>query len=127
MTLLPNAETMPLKALRNHTQKAWEDQSRYVADTSDFYRQIWNGKRPPKDLRDLPGLPLSDKSQLRISQAEHPPFGDYLAAPISQAVRLHRTSGSIGQAMNLALTDNEEKSVSTTFLPSNIPANCFIF
>ena len=37
------------------------------------------------DLRDLPELPLSDKAQLRISQADHPPFGDYMAAPRSAA------------------------------------------
>ncbi|MBE0691881.1 MAG: phenylacetate--CoA ligase family protein, partial [Aquamicrobium sp.] len=38
------------------------------------------------------------------SQAAHPPFGDYLAAPRSMANRLHRTSGTTGQAMNLALS-----------------------
>jgi phenylacetate-CoA ligase len=59
---------------------------------------------PPEDLRDLAELPLSDKAQLRISQAEHPPFGNYLAADRSAAVRLHRTSGTTGQAMNLAMS-----------------------
>ena len=104
MTLLANAETISVNDLREFRQKAWESQSRYVDDASDFFRQLWAGKQPPKDLRDLPELPLSDKSQLRISQAGHPPFGNYLAAPISQAVRLHRTSGTTGQAMNLALS-----------------------
>ena len=42
-------------------------------------------------LRDLPELPLSDKAQLRASQAAHPPFGDYLAAPRARANRLPRT------------------------------------
>jgi phenylacetate-CoA ligase len=104
MTLLPNAETISVNDLRGHRQKAWASQSRYVADTSGFFQQLWAGRQPPKDLRDLPELPLSDKSQLRISQAEHPPFGNYLAAPVSRAVRLHRTSGTTGQAMNLALS-----------------------
>jgi phenylacetate-CoA ligase len=40
---------------------------------------------------------------LRESQAAHPPFGDYLAAPEQAVSRLHRTSGTSGQAMNLAL------------------------
>ena len=104
MTLVQNAETISKNELQKHAQNAWEIQRRYVAGTSDFFRQLWGSKQPPEDLRDLPELPLSDKSQLRISQAEHPPFGNYLAAPPSEAVRLHRTSGTTGQAMNLALS-----------------------
>ncbi len=63
----------------------------------------------PKDLRDLPELPLSDKSQLRQSQADHPPFGDYLTTPRALANRLHRTSGTTGQAMNLALSARDTR------------------
>jgi phenylacetate-CoA ligase len=87
-----------------HQQTSWSKQACYVAERSAFYRELWNGKAPPADLRDMPGLPLSDKGQLRLSQAAHPPFGDYLAAPREVATRLHRTSGTTGQAMNLALT-----------------------
>ena len=104
MTLLPNAETMPLSELAKHAQASWDSQRQYVAAASDFYAQLWGGKQPPNDLRDLPELPLSDKSQLRVSQAGHPPFGNYLAAAPATAVRLHRTSGTTGQAMNLALS-----------------------
>lgn len=91
-------ELLPLR------QRAWRRQARHVAGRSDFYRSLWDGRPPPADLRDLPELPLSDKSQLRLSQAAHPPFGDYLAAPRETATRLHRTSGTTGQAMNLALS-----------------------
>ncbi|MCP3970474.1 MAG: phenylacetate--CoA ligase [Rhodobacteraceae bacterium] len=104
MTLLANADRIAPEDLKDHVQAAWGKQSRYVAANSAFYQQLWGAASPPRDLADLPGLPLCDKAQLRISQAEHPPFGDYLAAPQSQAVRLHRTSGTTGQAMNLALS-----------------------
>jgi phenylacetate-CoA ligase len=104
MTLLPDAHYMPTQDLQRHRQAAWQTQRRHVMDRSDFFRQLWAGKPPPSDLRDLPELPLSDKSQLRVSQAAAPPFGTYLAAPIADAVRLHRTSGTTGQAMNLALS-----------------------
>jgi len=133
MTLLPNAESQPVAYLRTHIQKAWEDQSRYVIEKSEFYRQLWAGKQPPKDLSALPELPLSDKSQLRISQAGHPPFGNYLAAPISQAVRLHRTSGTTGQAMNLALSARDCEITETVggraqrlagLTPDDIVAHC---
>ena len=43
----------------------------------------------------------------------HPPFGDYLAAPESTIARIHRTSGTTGTAMNLALSaeDAEETAL----------------
>lgn len=41
---------------------------------------------------------------LRASQHNHPPFGDYLAAPLEAISRVHRTSGTTGTAMNLALS-----------------------
>jgi len=102
--LVKNAEKMNSAELFPHNQKAWEKQSAYVAAKSDFYHKLWEGAVPPKNLKDLPDLPLSDKAQLRVSQANHPPFGNYLAASKREAVRLHRTSGTTGQAMNLALS-----------------------
>ena len=57
MTLLPNAETMPLSELAKHAQASWDSQRQYVAAASDFYAQLWGGKQPPEDLRDLVWLP----------------------------------------------------------------------
>lgn len=102
--MIGNAEWMTADELQPHQREAWRSQREHVAARSEFYRDLWSGKAPPQDLRDLPELPLSDKSQLRSAQAQHPPFGNYLAAPRAQAVRLHRTSGTTGQAMNLALS-----------------------
>lgn len=99
-----NAETISRADQLRLNQAAWERQRAYVAANSPFFRRLWRGAAPPRDLRDLPELPLSDKAQVRLSQAEHPPFGDYLAAPTSTAVRMHRTSGTSGQAMNLAMS-----------------------
>ncbi len=104
MTLRRDAETLPASDLLAHQQAAWRRQAAYVAERSAFYRAQWNGTAPPPDLRDLAELPLSSKAQLRISQAAHPPFGDYLASDRRQVTRLHRTSGTTGQAMNLALS-----------------------
>ncbi len=104
MALLDKAVSAPADVLAKHQRDSWPAQVAHVAQHSGFYRELWAGKAPPQDLRDLPELPLSDKAMLRISQAEHPPFGNYLAAPRDQATRLHRTSGTTGQAMNLALS-----------------------
>ena len=91
-------------ALFVHQQRLWKSQRLHVVENSAFYQQLWKDLKPPDDLRDLGLLPLSDKSQLRRSQERHPPFGDYLAAPRDTVQRLHRTSGTTGQAMNFALS-----------------------
>ncbi len=101
---LSPGETCSAAELLPAQQQAWQRQREHVGRNSDFYRNLWAGIEAPADLRDLARLPLSDKAQLRVSQAEHPPFGNYLAAPRSAAVRLHRTSGTTGQAMNLAMS-----------------------
>jgi len=103
MRTVTGAEKLSTADLAPHIEAAWQAQRAHVA-ASPFYSALWQGRTPPKDLRDLPELPLSDKSQLRQSQADHPPFGDYLATPRAMANRLHRTSGTTGQAMNLALS-----------------------
>jgi phenylacetate-CoA ligase len=104
MALLDNAVSASAANVARHQRDSWPAQAAHVAAHSDFYRQLWRGKAPPQDLRDLAELSLSDKAMLRVSQADHPPFGNYLAAPRDTAARLHRTSGTTGQAMNLALS-----------------------
>jgi phenylacetate-CoA ligase len=78
-----------------------------VAPRSRLYMELWEGRAPPEALDEFPSLPLSTKDQLRTSQAHDPPFGTYLAAPTDRATRLHRTSGTTGQAMNLALSERD--------------------
>ena len=85
-------------------QQLWEQQRLYVSENSPFYRALWQGGDIPLQLEDLPQLPLTSKAQLRESQAAEPPFGHYLAASRDSVNRLHRTSGTTGQAMNLALS-----------------------
>ena len=105
--MIEGAAFADAELLRRHRAELWSRQRVHVAERSTFYRELWQGKAPPASLHDLPELPLSDKAQLRIAQADHPPFGSYLAAPRAAAVRLHRTSGTTGQAMNLALSASD--------------------
>lgn len=104
MTLTPGSEFLSQTENATIQQRGWERQRAHVLKNSTFYQQLWDGAVPPADLRALAELPLSDKAGLRIAQAEHGPFGSYLATPRASAVRLHRTSGTTGQAMNLALS-----------------------
>ena len=101
MTDLANLEP---DALFSRQRELWGKQADYVARRSAFYQRLWQGRKPPSDLADIADLPLSSKAELRASQAAAPPFGDYLAADSDSVNRLHRTSGTTGQAMNLALS-----------------------
>ncbi|WP_321344588.1 hypothetical protein [Breoghania sp.] len=107
MTLNKDSEYLSRQEMSRLQQGAWEKQRLHVWRNSEFYSDLWGASEPPENLKDLAALPLSDKSHLRSSQAIHPPFGNYLATPRSRVVRLHRTSGTTGQAMNLALSAHD--------------------
>src|SRR6185437_6211953 len=102
--LIDRADFADLETLAAHRQSCWQRQRDYVAARSPLHRRAWQGAAPPLSLAALPELPLIDKEMLRQSQREHPPFGDYLAAPAESIARIHRTSGTTGTAMNLALS-----------------------
>ena len=97
-------EFRPLDEIAALRRERWRAQRAYVIERSPFLARLWAGRPVPERLEELPALPLCDKAMLRLSQAAHPPFGDYLAAAPERVVRLHRTSGTTGQAMNIAQT-----------------------
>lgn len=111
--LVEQADFADLADLAAHRQRLWEDQCRYVAQRSPLHLRAWGRTALPQRLSDLADLPLIDKEMLRTSQRAHPPFGDYLAADETAIARVHRTSGTTGTAMNLALSrrDAEETAV----------------
>ena len=104
MALMDEADFADPAVLARARFESWSKQRVHVAENSAFFRELWGRGTPPERLEDLPALPLCDKEMLRASQLREPPFGDYLAAPESRVTRLHRTSGTTGQAMNLALS-----------------------
>ena len=104
MRLLPRADFAPLEELAAHRQRLWSHQRDYVKERSALYRDVWTGYDVPESLDDLARLPLVDKETLRASQRECPPFGDYLASSREDVRRVHRTGGTTGEAMNLALS-----------------------
>jgi len=50
-----------------------------------------------RGLQDLDRIPTTVKAELRRSEEEHPPFGDYRGAPVSAAVRLGASTGTSGR------------------------------
>jgi phenylacetate-CoA ligase len=109
LRLLPKADFAPLDELVAHRQRLWSLQRDHVREHSDLYRDVWAGYAVPESLDDLPDLPLVDKEVLRASQREHPPFGAYLAAAPAGVRRVHRTGGTTGEAMNLALSEADAR------------------
>jgi phenylacetate-CoA ligase len=104
MGLIDGADFLDASALRAVQVENWSRQRAHVLAHSEFFRDLWRGRAVPERLEDIADLPLCDKTSLRRAQAESPPFGSYLAAPLAAVNRLHRTSGTTGQAMNLALS-----------------------
>lgn len=105
--LMERADFADLDALAAHRQHLWERQREYVFARSPLHRRVWSGGEPPLRLEAIGELPLVDKEMLRRSQQSHPPFGDYLAAEETRIARVHRTSGTTGTAMNLALSQRD--------------------
>ena len=99
-----NEDFLPALEIAKLQHRRWESQRHYVAGNSGFYQHLWDGVPVPNRLQDVSNLPLCDKEMLRESQVTYPPLGNYLAAQSSQLIRVHRTSGTTGQAMNVALT-----------------------
>src|SRR5438128_950976 len=70
-------------------------------ERAPFYRRKWSatGFEPGdvKSLADFERLPVTTKEELRVEQAEHPAYGDYLCIPPEEVVRVWGSSGTTGR------------------------------
>ena len=86
------------------------EQVAHAARHSPFYRRMLRAARvdPTKirTLDDLRRLPFTTKDELKDNQLQHPPWGDVLAVPIADVVRVHLTSATTGRP--LAFLDTAE-------------------
>ena len=101
-------ETMPLAGLRRLQWEKLQAQLAYVYDRSPFYRRKFQeaGETPGdiKSPRDMAKLPFTRKDELRRNIEEHQPFGDFVAAPRLDIVRLHTSSGTTGKPTTMLWT-----------------------
>jgi phenylacetate-CoA ligase len=108
-------ETLSPAALRQFENERLQAQLDYVWASSPFYQAKFAAagvKRPAiGDLADLPLLPFTEKDELRQNQQDHPPFGSYLAATPERLIRVHKTSGTTGRALYIALTDQDRRAM----------------
>jgi phenylacetate-CoA ligase len=79
------------------------EQVAHAARHSPFYRRKLRGARvDPAKLRsldDLRRLPFTTKDELKDNQAAYPPWGDVLAVPLADVLRVHLTSATTGRPL----------------------------
>ena len=82
----------------------------HAAARSPFYRRkLRAAKVTPGAIRtldDLRRLPFTTKDELKANQAATPPWGDLLAVPFDEVLRIHMTSATTGRP--LAFLDTAE-------------------
>jgi phenylacetate-CoA ligase len=98
----PEIQTMPPERVRALQAERLARQLDRIWDTPiPFFRRKLEsaGLRRPdlRSLDDLRAIPTTVKPELRVSEEEHPPFGDYRGAPPSAAVRLGASTGTSGR------------------------------
>lgn len=82
-------------------------QVRWAYERSAFYRRKWDasgvGPDSLQSLEDLNRFPIVTKAELRVDQAENPPFGSYLCVDRGEVARIHGTSGTTGKPTAFAI------------------------
>jgi phenylacetate-CoA ligase len=83
----------------------------YVYERAPFYRRKFDdaGIRPEhiKTLEDVSRIPFTIKEELRRSQEEHPPFGDFHCIPPEEGVRVFQTTGTTGTPVRSLLSKKD--------------------
>jgi phenylacetate-CoA ligase len=93
-------------------RESYRRQLSYLFDRSPFYRAklAAAGLADAADvggLDDIAALPFTTKEEIRRTQAEHPPYGAYLAAPAEDVRRVYSTSGTTGEPCYIAVTEQD--------------------
>jgi phenylacetate-CoA ligase len=103
---LERASRATLRALQLTRLRA---QLTHAAAHSPFYQRKLKAAGVAARLRaldDLCALPFTTKDELKENQAQYPPWGDVLAVPFEDVLRIHMTSATTGRA--LAFLDTAE-------------------
>lgn len=80
----------------------------YALRNSEFYRRkLYGFKNADGVVRDFGSVPFTEKKEIIDDQLRFPPFGSNLSVKNDQIRRIHRTSGTTGRPVFLALTQND--------------------
>ncbi len=104
-------ETLPRELLEEHQLELLRKQLSHVYARSPFYRRkLDEAAVRPEDVRtmaDVRRIPFTEKEELRQSQLEAPPWGDFGCIGPDEAVRVFQTSGTTGKPVRVMLNRND--------------------
>jgi phenylacetate-CoA ligase len=99
--LNPEIETAQRDWLRRLQAERFLEQVEHSYRNSPFYKRKFDAaKITPRDIRsldDIEKIPFTTKDELKESQAQHPLWGDFLALPLEECLRVHQTSATTGR------------------------------
>jgi phenylacetate-CoA ligase len=101
-------ETQDTETIREKTVlPQLKHQIKYISSNSPFYKKKLKGLK----LTDFESLPFTEKKEIIADQNKQPPFGSNLCVEIQDIQRVHRTAGSTGRPVFLAMTKADLKTV----------------
>jgi phenylacetate-CoA ligase len=93
-------EILPREKLEDLQLQRFRERMQYVCDRSPMYKRKYDkaGIKPAdiRSLDDIQNVPFTVKEELRESQVQHPPWGDFLCIPPEEGVRVFQTTGTTG-------------------------------
>jgi len=104
------SETMPPAWTRRLEEERLAEQVRYCYERAPFYRRKLEEAGVHPDgfaLENLGDIPFTTKDELRDSQAEAPPYGDFVCADAIEISRVHLSSGTTGKPIVMAYTERD--------------------
>ena len=107
--LAPEIEARPWAEQLELDDRSYRAQVEYLFERSPFYREKLADAGVASavaagGLGEIAQLPLTDKSELKVTASAENPFGSHFAAEPSEIVRIYSTSGTTGTPTYLPLT-----------------------
>src|SRR6266567_3509373 len=108
----PQIQALPREEIRALQESRLRDLIRRVFDqpVPFFRRKLESAGIGPDDVKtldDLVAVPRTTKQELRDSEAESPPLGDYRGAPLERCVRLSTSTGTTGRPTIIPFTRHD--------------------
>jgi phenylacetate-CoA ligase len=107
--LEPEVETRPWSEQLAADDVAYQAQLAYLLEHSPFYRRKLDlaSAEEAGGLRDVAGLPLTEKGELKATTTPDNPIGAHLCVARAEIARIYSTSGTTGTPTYIPLTASD--------------------
>lgn len=104
-------ETLSREKIEELQLQRFRERMQYVYERSPMYKRKYDEAGiKPSDIRtldDIQHVPFTEKEELRESQAQHPPWGDFICIPPEEGVRVFQTTGTTGIPVKAVLNKKD--------------------